>query len=376
MEKLERFNYYSLTIYNVLNLDKICFIFYDKCTNNKDGYEMPTIKDVAKLAGVSISTVSIVLNDKAEERKVAKETAEKVLEAIKTLEYKPSMAARRLRSSDDNKPVIALYWPLDYRTAFLARVLMGLQGEIKRRNFDCEVIVCTYENDNLYKENGLTNKNKFNAAIIGATSEKDMEYLEGLESSIPIVLYNRYIDRYNCVCNNDEESGFKAASIFAKNGHKKVALICEDGSPIAARFRISGFYKACKTLGIEIEEEYIIKTENTYKGGVLAAEKILKLSDMPRAVICDSEMLAIGASYVFNKNNVKIPEDMEIISYGLMSTDSTEYTTPPLTIVSIPTEEMSAYCIQIIIDILNLNKKETVHKIVSPNLLVRDSVRQ
>lgn len=336
---------------------------------------MPTIKDVAKLAGVSISTVSIVLNDKAEERKVAKETAEKVLEAIKLLEYTPSMAARRVRSSDAGKPVVALYWPLDYRTNFLARVLMGLQGEIKRRNFDCEVIVCTYENDNLYKENGLISKNKFSAAIVGATSEKDMEYLEGLESSIPIVLYNRFLDKYNCVCNNDEESGLKAASIFAKNGHKRVALICEDGSPIAARFRINGFYKACKSLGIEIEEDYVIKTENTYKGGVVAAEKLLKGTNMPHAVICDSEMLAIGASYVFNKNNVRIPEDMEIIAYGLMSPDSTEYTTPPLTIVSIPTEEMSAYCIHIIMDILNLNIKETVHKIVSPILMVRDSVK-
>lgn len=337
---------------------------------------MPTIKDVAKLAGVSISTVSIVLNDKAEERKVAKETAEKVLEAIKFLEYKPSMAARRLRSADVGKPVVALYWPLDYRTNFLARVLKGLQGEIKKRNFDCEVIVCTYENDNLCKENGLKSKNKYSAAIIGATSEKDMKYLEELDTSIPIVLYNRYLDKYNCVCNNDEESGFRAASIFAENGHKRVAIICEDGTHIAAKYRIEGFLKACKTLGIEIEEDYVISTENTYKGGVLAAEKLIHSSNMPHAVICDSEMLAIGASYVFNKNNVRIPEDMEIISYGLMSPDTTEYTTPPLTIVSIPTEEMSAYSIQIIMDILNLNTKEKVHKTIPPVLMVRDSVRQ
>jgi LacI family purine nucleotide synthesis repressor len=166
-----------------------------------------------------------------------------------------------------------------------------------------------------------------------------------------------------------------AASIFAKNGHKRVAIICEGGSNVAAKYRIAGFVKACNTMGIEVEEDFVIKTENTYKGGAIAAEKLIKKSNMPSAVICDSEMLAIGASYVFNKNNVRIPDDMEIISYGLLSPDSTEYTTPPLTIVSIPTEEMSSYSIQIIMDILSMKTKEIVHKVFQPILFVRDSVK-
>jgi len=336
---------------------------------------MPTIRDVAKLAGVSISTVSIVLNGKSEERKVAKETAVKVLDAIKTLDYKPSLAARRLRSAEENKPVIALYWPLDYRTVFLARVLMGLQGEIKRRNFDCDVVVCTYENDKLYQEDGLTNKNRYSSAIVGAASANDMEYLKNFKPEIPIILYNRYLENFNTVCSNDEASAYKAASIFAQKGHKRVAVISAEGSPMATSFRTRVFMNACKELNIEIKDSLIVKTENSYSGGAQAAKKLLSLESIPRAIFCDSDLQAVGATFILNKENIRIPEDIEIIAYGLMSTDITEYTTPPITVVSIPSEEMAAECIVLIEDILNNNATEVVHKIIEPKIFIRDSCR-
>lgn len=334
---------------------------------------MATIKDVATLAGVSVSTVSIVLNGKAEERKVAKETARKVMDAIAALNYKPNITARRLQSSEESKPIIAVYWPLDYRTTFLARILMGLQGEIKRLNFECDVVVCTYENDHLYKESGLINKNKYNAAIIGATSEKDMNFLESIEPPFPIVLYNRYSDKYFSVCNDDEAAAYKAASLFAEKGHKSVAVITVEGAHIATSFRTKYFLNACKKLNIEIEKSYIIKAENSYAGGVLAAKKLLNLENIPHALFCDSDLQAIGASYIFNEENIKIPDDIEIIAFGLMSEESTEYTTPPITVVLIPSEEMASSCISLLDDILKHKITKPVHKTIEPKMLMRKS---
>ena len=80
---------------------------------------MATIKDVAKAAGVSVTTVSIIINGKAEERKISEATRDRVLETMRELGYQPNLSARRLRNQDSKKPVIAFFWPIDYRTTIL-----------------------------------------------------------------------------------------------------------------------------------------------------------------------------------------------------------------------------------------------------------------
>lgn len=336
---------------------------------------MATIKDVAALAGVSISTVSIVLNGKAEERKVAPKTYKKVLDAINTLKYEPNMTARRLRSSESNKPTIALYWPLDYRTTYLSIILMGIKNEMKKLNYDCDIVVCTYENDMLSNEFNLSIKNKFSAAIIGATSAKDMEFLESLESQIPIVLFNRHSDKYSTVCNNDDVSAYKAAKLFAAKGHKRVSIFSAESSHLAMTIRSKSFIKACKELDIVIDKNFILEAENSYEGGALAARRFVNLENRPKALFCDSDFLALGASYIFNKENIKIPKDLEIIAIGLSHANTTEYATPPITVVYTPTEEMAADCMNLIYNALKNNTKDPIHRLHEPKLLLRDSCR-
>lgn len=336
---------------------------------------MPTIKDVAALAGVSISTVSIVLNGKAQERKVAPQTYKKVMDAINTLNYNPNITARRLRSSEDNKPTIALYWPLDYRTTYLSSILKGIHAEIKRLNYDSDVVVCTYENDALSDESNLRSRNKFSAAIIGGTSFKDMEYLKTFEPQIPTILFNRYIDKYSTVCIDNDLSAYKAARLFAAKGHKRVAVFTTVTPHLAMNIRAMSFIKACKELNIIIEEDYIIESENSYEGGALAARKLLTLEDRPQALFCISDFLALGACSVFNKESVKIPRDLEIIAIGMSDPNSTEYATPPITVVSIPTEEMAADCVNIIYNIFKNKLTPPIHKIHESKLLLRDSCR-
>lgn len=335
---------------------------------------MSTIKDVAALAGVSVSTVSIVLNGKADERKVAKSTAKKVMDAINTLNYKPNITARRLQNSEGNKPIIAVYWPLDYRTMYLARILLGFQDEIKRLNFDCDVVACTYKNDELFKESGLM-KYKYNAVIIGGASKDDLKFLESINATFPIVLYNRYSEKYFSVCNDDEAAAYKAAMLFKDKGHESVAVFTLEGTHIASVLRTKYFLDACKELNITIDNSHIIESENSYAGGVLSAKKLLNLPNIPKALFCNSDVQAIGALYVFNEEKVQIPEDIEVIAYGLMSEDNTEYTTPPLTVVSVPSKEMAAKCISLLYDVFKHNINSPVQKVISPKIIMRKSCR-
>lgn len=336
---------------------------------------MTTIKDVAALSGVSISTVSIVLNSKIEDKRVSPQTYKKVTEAINTLGYHPNMAARRLRNLDDNKPTIALFWPSDYRSSYLARILAGIQSEIKKINFNCDLVIHTYENNNLNAESILLSKNKYSAAIIGGPSYEDMNYLENISPQIPIVLFNRTSSKYFTVCNNNDDSAFKAAKLFLAKGHKSVAIITIENPFLAMDIRMKSFINACKKINLEVEATFILKSDDSFEGGVLAAKRLLNFDNRPKAVFCASDFLALGAAHLFNKEGIQIPNDLEIISIGMLGSDSTEYSTPPITVVSLPTEEMAADCLSILYNALNKNIIEPTHLVHESKLLIRDSCR-
>ena len=104
---------------------------------------MATIREVAALAGVSLSTVSIVINGQAAERKITDATCKKVWDAVEQLGYHPNIAARKLRVPDSGTLTIALYWSNDFRTALLGRFLQGMQRELSARP-DIELVVVTY----------------------------------------------------------------------------------------------------------------------------------------------------------------------------------------------------------------------------------------
>ncbi len=137
---------------------------------------MSTIKDVAKRAGVSPTTVSIILNGKAEDRKISQATLEKVMNAVRDLDYQPNLSARRLRSNEIKKPSLAFFWPSDHRTNIMATFINYIQEELIAHQYDCELVIQTYQNDHLDEKASIFAKNSYNAMIIGASSLHDVEF--------------------------------------------------------------------------------------------------------------------------------------------------------------------------------------------------------
>lgn len=334
---------------------------------------MPTIKDVAALAGVSVSTVSIIINGKQEERKVAADTTKKVQKAIDILGYKPNMSARQLKSMDKLRPVIALFWPLDFRTVYLATVLNGIQSEAVRTNFDCAIEVVTFEIDNLQAEFNESTKLRFSGAIIGATSQRDMDYLKIFTPPIPTVLFNRHLESYDCVYHNYAVAAQKVSQLLWAKGHKSVALFTLRNPYLALSERTKSVIKACRELGIEVNEKNLIQCENSYEGGALAARRFMELDPRPTALFCDTDFIALGATYFFNKTQVRIPKDLELLAIGMSDPEVTMYSTPSITIVAIPTKAMAADCL----NILNMRSHQNTgilqHKSHEPVLMLRES---
>ena len=139
---------------------------------------MSTIKDVAHAAGVSISTVSIVLNGLAEARKIPKRTQDKVLEAVHAVNYQPNLSARRLRSSENQEYTIAIYWANDTRIFVLTRIIQALQGMILRSSPKINLEIRPFVPGHLENDVALRTLSSFNGVLIGTLNKQDLDYLE------------------------------------------------------------------------------------------------------------------------------------------------------------------------------------------------------
>ena len=338
---------------------------------------MVTMKDVAQLAGVSVSTVSIVVNNKAKERSIPLDTYNKVIDAASQLGYQPNVSARLLRNPSTPKPVIALYWPLDERTNILATLLSNIQLELSKNNFDCELIIQTYTNDKFKEYCKEIINNTYSGVIIGAASQSDIDYLESISTNSPIILINRKSEKYSTVKVNSTDVADQGVSLLLENSIKNVAVISTEAKYYESSKRISAFMSACKKNDISIDKDHTISVPNSYEGGIKAAEKYLLMKEMPNVIFCESDIIVLGMIYKFNRLNISVPDDVSIISIGSTSSSNTEYSTPSVTVIDIPSEEIVSNVISILLEKLTEkdlhNKLTPIHKKITPIIKIRDS---
>lgn len=334
---------------------------------------MATIKDVAKLSGVSVSTVSIILNGQAKARKISEKTQKNVLEAIKELNYNPSVSARRLRSSDKEKYTVGVYWAIDFTTGFLARFIEGLQMELLKSKLPVSTVICPFENNKLENESGLKNMSTYNAVIIANTNTKDQEFLNDNPLPIPAVLINRHSDKYHTVRIDNVKAGEIAAEHIYNKGITDIGMVIQQNSFYGMQERGESFLNFFKRKGIEITKERIISSKNSVLGGTEAGEILLKSGKIPRAVFVDSDVMSQGLIHFFNKNGIKVPEECEVISVGIGPTEISKYFMPSITVVDMPLEEMAAECIKLISEILEHNIDSKKDILLETKLMPRES---
>lgn len=323
---------------------------------------MASIKDVANLANVSISTVSIIINGKSKERKISLETQKKVKDAMKQLNYQPNLSAQKLRSLQNEK-MIALFWTTDFRDVMLARFLNELQSAIKKNNLDYDIIIYPYENNHLCNEASLSKISNFHGAIIANASQEDLNFLKKLDPMIPIVLYNRDIEHYSSVTIDD--------SIIANNAYqllkdkKRIALI---QAPYAFE-------------GMKTRDEQFIHSFNhditTYQAKINSSQggyHIAKEIDFNAVDVLytASDMIALGIMHYCFKHHIKIPEDVEILSIGNGLSNIDEFLNPSLSVIQIPMEKMAEECITIISQLFK--KPIIIKKTIEPQIIIRDSL--
>lgn len=305
-----------------------------------------TIKDIAKRAGVSIATVSHVLNNT---RHVSEETAARVLEAVKALNYTSNNIARSLRSN--NTRTIGVVVPNITNPGFV-HVVYRLEETLSRVGYS--VTVCNSAED-LHHElahiNDLISRRVDGIVLVPASPTFDYSRLQA-STSIPFMYVNRTpnVDSFSGVFLNTYNVIYQAIEQIILSGHKRIACLLTQ-SPFSATFeRRQAYEDAMKAHGLPVEPGFILTGPASIQSGYDLMHQAYTAGHVT-AVFTANNLLSLGALQYLNTHNLRIPEDMAILGYGC--NDWHLVTQPPLSTVLEPLEVMGDESANLLMHMLN-----------------------
>lgn len=313
---------------------------------------MSTIKDIAKDAGVSIATVSIVLNGKGKERKISQDTQTRIYQIAKNLNYVPNQSAKKLRSMQEDSYAVAFYWATDFRINYLARITLGLQKEMLRQKKHIHLTVVPYKVDQLKEQMALTQNTFFNGIIIANMSDKDLEFLDTLKPSFPIVLFNREMDTFSSVTMDNYEVGKQVAHHFLSKNLFDAAVLTHDTTFPIMRKWMKGFLDTYAEAGHPLQDDKIILCNTSSASAINVCKKLYAEKRLPKAMFCESDVLAHGMLFACHELGVSIPRDLEVFTVGINMPELNDYAVPSLSRIDIPMGAIGAQCMHLLIDLI------------------------
>jgi len=294
---------------------------------------MVTIKDIAKVAGVSHTTVSRALNDSP---LIKTATKKKINEIAETLNYIPNVNAKSL--VNQKSYIIELFFShLSKGTSnsFLGDVIKGINDTLPK-----EYSLAVHELQEVSHD--FDHLNRIDGAIVMSQSDQDDAFIEALaKQQIPLVVLNRQLDnsRFNNVTSNDAQGVYHMIQYAIDQGYTKFA--CIEGIPSfrSTIERKRGFDQALAKAGLTCPSAYTVSGDFSLASGQTGAQQLLALSDPPEVIFCSNDDMAIGAINYCLQAGLRIPEDIAII--GFDDIPFSPFTYPPLTTISKPVYEMS-----------------------------------
>jgi LacI family transcriptional regulator, repressor for deo operon, udp, cdd, tsx, nupC, and nupG len=326
---------------------------------------MANIQQVAKQAGVSVATVSRVLNG---QKTVSGKTRMKVEEAIKKLNYEPSMLGRNLRNSESRLLLILIP---TISNPFYLEIIKGIEQVAISQNYN--ILLCETDSDpereNIYFD--LVRK-KMADGIISMDPAVNGKTLKKLAENYAIIQCSEYEEGSGIpyVTIDNEEASYRAVKHLVQIGHKKIALINSDEKYLYARQRKMGYKRALEENGIALKPEYIIPTQHLgFENGQQAMKKILNLEERPTAVFAVSDLLAIGALKEINASGLHVPSDIAVVGFDKI--DFSNMTNPTLTTIAQPMHKMGTVAAKMLIDKIKGIEVESI--ILDHELVIRES---
>jgi LacI family transcriptional regulator len=329
---------------------------------------MATIYEVSKLAGVSLATVSRVINNNA---KVSPKTAEKVQQAMKTLGYRPNAIAQSLASNRTNS--IGILIP-ELHGPFFGQMMAGI--EAKLRAAGKHVIITTGHSEEEKEKDGLNFLiDRQCDAVIAHVEAVSDDYLISLsQGNTPIYLVGRYIEQLksHCVCLDNELGGYLATKTLIKKGHRNIAYIAGIAFKPDSIARLNGHKRALAEHNIPYDPTYVYEGDYKETGGINGLKHFIKQGLSFTALACANDEMASGAMKYAREHGYQLPEQLSII--GFDNVIFANYLYPTLTTINNRVDEMGEAAANMVLrDIYKRRISEPKH-MFTPTVIERHSV--
>lgn len=330
------------------------------------------MKEIARQAGVSQGTASLVLNGKGDQYRIAAATQERIFEAARQLNYQPNISAKRLRSQGESVvPIIALFWTMDTRWELMGRFLKGVQAAVSKLETEHEIMIQPYVSSRLSEVKSLLTRTRFNGAIIANPTEEDEVYLEASDIPVPIVLFQRDSDKHSTVNVDNDESGRTVAGLLADRGHREAGLLVPNVSSRAVQLRRHGFLEECAARRLQVAESHTVLEDFSEEGGYRGVKRMAEGGCLPSALFCLSDQMAVGALSALHELGIAVPERMEVVGHDDFET--AKYSIPPLTTIHLPVEEMAASSVRLLADLMSRKASPPLSAQFEHRLVIRQS---
>ncbi len=319
---------------------------------------MVGIKEIAKQAGVSISTVSNVLNNK---KNVGEETRKRIHKICEELSYYPNAAGKGLKSG---KPNTILFNFSDFDRSFYLKIINGISDYVNDNDFD--LIICTDKSSEKYMNNSLTS-----GSIILDKKMQD-EVLNHIASEhYPIVVLDRIINNpwIKSVVVNNYEPMYDMIQGVVDRGYRHFAFVGGPEETADNKERYKAFRDALKANDIEFQQKSYFAGNYREKSGYSTAKILMLSRELPDCLVCANDNMAIGAMKAFRDNGIRVPQDIAVT--GFDNCDLAEEM--GLTTISIPNYERGFLAARYLIENIRGQKNVETFKIEA-KIIFRDSV--
>lgn len=313
---------------------------------------MVTIKDVAKLAGVSKSTVSRVVVNKIP---VSKEAKERVMKAIKELNYHPNMIAKGLKEGKTFS--VGLIIP-NIRNPFYPALARGVEDSANKKGYS--IVLCNTDDDEEKEINYINNmRNKFVDGLIICTTSIAGKHIKELHDiNYPIVLLDRNIPdvEVDAIMSMDFKGAYEITNYLLRKGHRKIAFINGNIQILTFNLRYQGYCKALNEYNIPVDEKLVMNAPSsvTLQQSYDLMSELLNNGIVPSAVFATSDSKAIGAMKAVQEKGYDVPRDISIIGFG--DIDISYFVSPSLTTYSQPIYKMGLMAFERLLKLMKAKK--------------------
>jgi len=297
-----------------------------------------TIRDVARSAGVSIQTVSAVLNGKPG---ISPPTVDKVRRAVAALGYQPNLLAGSLRSRRSTTIGLLLS---NVANAYFAEMARGVEDIAQARGYS--VILCNHDDDPVKKAAYVTLLQQYQVVgIIGRGAEEPVARREGDDGAVASSSYPIFVD---CHAVDNRRGGYVATAHLLDLGHQRIGCVTGPLPDGPAGERLGGYKQALADWSIPLNEGLIVEGAFDFASGRRAARLLLERGRRPTAIFAHNDLMAIGVIANLTRIGLRVPDDIAVIGYD--GTEIAALYDPPLSTVAQPTYELGAHAMTALAD--------------------------